>query len=318
MARPGLEPGTLRFSGRRGRSGEPREAAADSPIAGRPRRTPMPMVSGGCRWVRDVEPAPRPLDFAADGAGASARAGLDRADNLFRGVVEAFYGCSLGAAGDPKAPWRTRTPDQSGWARAVRCGWPGASASETPSLRRVVWVTRSKSGCNSCRRGSLEATMRGSSRRAASALRRASRSGRSGPGGSVAGSDRCDRWLDGPASTRSSGRCSRTGDGEGLCPGGRRCARAGSTSCTARAPQGLRPVDAARVAATSAPANRYQSRGSRPEVTQADTSRRARDRDLQFCRDRQRTRVLFPTIPTGTSRSQPCKAGCSVRGRPSP
>ncbi len=55
------------------------------------------MVSGGCRWVRDVEPAPRPLHFAADGAGASARAGLDRADNLFCGVVAAFYGCSLGA-----------------------------------------------------------------------------------------------------------------------------------------------------------------------------------------------------------------------------
>jgi hypothetical protein len=33
---------------------------------------------------------------------------LDRRDNLFRGVVEALYGCSPGVAGDSKAPWLDR------------------------------------------------------------------------------------------------------------------------------------------------------------------------------------------------------------------
>jgi hypothetical protein len=33
---------------------------------------------------------------------------LDRRDNLYRGVVEAFYGSSPGRAGDPKAPWLKR------------------------------------------------------------------------------------------------------------------------------------------------------------------------------------------------------------------
>lgn len=33
---------------------------------------------------------------------------LDRRDNLYRGVVEAFYGCSPGQAGDPKRPWLSR------------------------------------------------------------------------------------------------------------------------------------------------------------------------------------------------------------------
>jgi hypothetical protein len=33
---------------------------------------------------------------------------LDRRDNLYRGVVEALYGCSPGRAGDPKAPWLDR------------------------------------------------------------------------------------------------------------------------------------------------------------------------------------------------------------------
>ncbi len=33
---------------------------------------------------------------------------LDRHDNLYRGVVEAFYGRSPGRAGDPKAPWLGR------------------------------------------------------------------------------------------------------------------------------------------------------------------------------------------------------------------
>lgn len=36
---------------------------------------------------------------------------LDRRDNLYRGVVEAFYGCSPGRAGDPKAPWLARLKD---------------------------------------------------------------------------------------------------------------------------------------------------------------------------------------------------------------
>lgn len=33
---------------------------------------------------------------------------LDRRDNLYRGVVEAFYDSSPGSAGDPKAPWLDR------------------------------------------------------------------------------------------------------------------------------------------------------------------------------------------------------------------
>ena len=33
---------------------------------------------------------------------------LDRRDNLYRGVVEAFYGCFPGRAGDPKATWLNR------------------------------------------------------------------------------------------------------------------------------------------------------------------------------------------------------------------
>lgn len=33
---------------------------------------------------------------------------LDRRDNLYRGVVQAFYGGSPGRAGDPKAPWLDR------------------------------------------------------------------------------------------------------------------------------------------------------------------------------------------------------------------
>lgn len=33
---------------------------------------------------------------------------LDRRDNLYRGVVEAFYGCSPGRAGDAKGPWLDR------------------------------------------------------------------------------------------------------------------------------------------------------------------------------------------------------------------
>lgn len=36
---------------------------------------------------------------------------LTRADNLFRGVVEAFYGQKPGRAGDPKAPWLERLHD---------------------------------------------------------------------------------------------------------------------------------------------------------------------------------------------------------------
>jgi hypothetical protein len=33
---------------------------------------------------------------------------LHKHDNLFRGVVQAFYGCSPGGAGDPKKPWLDR------------------------------------------------------------------------------------------------------------------------------------------------------------------------------------------------------------------
>ncbi len=33
---------------------------------------------------------------------------LHRHDNLYRGVVQAFYGCSPGRTGDPKAPWLDR------------------------------------------------------------------------------------------------------------------------------------------------------------------------------------------------------------------
>jgi hypothetical protein len=36
---------------------------------------------------------------------------LTRSDNLFRGVVLAFYGCSPGTAGDPKEPWLRRLRD---------------------------------------------------------------------------------------------------------------------------------------------------------------------------------------------------------------
>jgi len=61
MARPGLEPGTPRFSGTRRQAEKSRKSPANRRVAGRARCTAIPVVAGGCPWVKDVAGPPRPF-----------------------------------------------------------------------------------------------------------------------------------------------------------------------------------------------------------------------------------------------------------------
>src|ERR1035437_1296305 len=77
MARPGLEPGTPRFSGTERQAGKSVESPANRGVTGRARCTSMPVVAVGCRRVKDVTAQPRPFHGGAavpqgPGRGASA------------------------------------------------------------------------------------------------------------------------------------------------------------------------------------------------------------------------------------------------------
>jgi hypothetical protein len=75
---------------------------------------------GNSNWYSELREAYRPdhvrvllVGESAPDPGAGERRFfyaplLDRRDNLYRGVVEAFYGSSPGRAGDAKAPWLNR------------------------------------------------------------------------------------------------------------------------------------------------------------------------------------------------------------------
>jgi hypothetical protein len=61
MARPGFEPGTPRFSGTRRWAGKGHKSPANRQVADRACSTLMPVVSGGCPWLKDVAGRPRPF-----------------------------------------------------------------------------------------------------------------------------------------------------------------------------------------------------------------------------------------------------------------
>jgi hypothetical protein len=61
MARPGLEPGTPRFSGTRQRHRKAPKSPANRRVAGRARRVQIPVVAGSFPRLKDVAPAPRPF-----------------------------------------------------------------------------------------------------------------------------------------------------------------------------------------------------------------------------------------------------------------